>query len=214
MFCDYAHTHTNTQGVTGEWILLPQNETLSTQKVCALWNANEAIRELKIWQLRHTTCSNMETKQTHGESGAGWDVGSIESKYSPPSPDIETLTISLQQHGTVVNCRGLETPAALQTWGRRGESQWRWPFVAWLPVLHLLSKSAPDILSSQTPQNALNERYDIQHNWHLIGGSSVQPSFVVCTSTETAWFICMATHFMLLLLIIYLSLWEQLWANK
>lgn len=33
------------------------------KKVPALWNANEDVAELKIWQLRHTTRSNTETNK-------------------------------------------------------------------------------------------------------------------------------------------------------
>lgn len=88
------------------------------KKVPASCNANEAMAELKIWQLRQTTCCNTEINKTHSGSRAGWDVRGIESEYSPPGPNVEPLTVSLQQHGAVVDCRGLETPAALETWGR------------------------------------------------------------------------------------------------
>lgn len=57
----------------------------------------------------------MGTKQTYGETGAGRDVRGVESKHGAPGPDVQTTTLSLQQHGAVVNCRGLETPAALET---------------------------------------------------------------------------------------------------
>lgn len=56
------------------------------------------------------------------------------------------------------------------------------------------------------------EGWWIQWERHLNDGNSLQPSFVVRTST--AGFIYMSTHIMLLLLIRALSLWEQLWVDK
>lgn len=111
------------------------------------------------WGTQYAT--TWTTKQTHSKSRAGWDVRSIERKYSPPSPDIQALTVSLQQHGAVVNCRGLETPAALETWGRRGEDWLLMKVGFWNPTqLHLLKT---DIHTAQNKQA-------IQYHRHLIGG--------------------------------------------
>lgn len=46
-------------------MFLPQTEILLPQKVPAMLNANEAVAEVRMWQLRHTTCSKMENKQTN-----------------------------------------------------------------------------------------------------------------------------------------------------
>lgn len=47
-----AHTHKGSEeGINTP----PQNEIVLPPKVSALWNANEAIRELKIWQQRAPT---------------------------------------------------------------------------------------------------------------------------------------------------------------
>lgn len=71
---------------------------------------------------RRTTCTETKTK-THSQSRAGWDVRGTESEYSPPGPNVEALTVSLQQQSAVVDCRGLKTLAAPKTWGeeRKGE---------------------------------------------------------------------------------------------
>lgn len=88
------------------------------EKVPVLSDANKAVAELEIMrQQTRTTCSNTETNSTHSEGRARWDVRGIESEHSPPGPNVETPTVSLQQHGAVVDCGGLETSAALETWG-------------------------------------------------------------------------------------------------
>lgn len=110
---------------------MTKNETLLPPKVSALCDANEAIRELKVLaaEAPHNATPpllhNMGAKQTYGETGAGWDVRGVESKGGAPGPDVETAALSLQQHGAVVHSRGLETPAALETWGGRGRDRVR-----------------------------------------------------------------------------------------
>lgn len=102
---------------------MSKNETVLPPKVFALCDANEAIRKMKVMAAeaaQNGSPSDREAKQTYVETGVGWDVRGVESKGSAAGPDVEAAALSLQQHGAVVKGKGLETPAALESWGGRG----------------------------------------------------------------------------------------------
>lgn len=62
-----TQTHTYRTKTSDRGMFLPQTEILLPQKVPAMLNANEAVAEVRMWQLRHTTCSKMENKQTNSQ---------------------------------------------------------------------------------------------------------------------------------------------------
>lgn len=156
------------------------------------------------WGTQYAT--TWTTKQTHSKSRAGWDVRSIESKYSPPSPDIQTLTVSLQQHGAVVNCRGLETPAALETWGRRGEDWLLMKVGFWNPtLLHLLSLMflKKDIHTGSTQDWWIK-------NWMM----TTLFNLLLCVPPQKRPHSFLRFHALCGWYWLLLSLWKQVWVNK
>lgn len=120
-----THTHTKPQRVTEEINTFASDGNIAASKgscdVECKWGCGggkDVAAEAHNMQQDRGKKTN---KQTHSESRAGWDVRGIESECGPAGPDVQTLTVSLQQHGAVADCRRLETPAALETWNRTGE---------------------------------------------------------------------------------------------
>lgn len=124
----------------------------------ASWCINLHIKDMAAEALNMQQHRN---KGTHGESRAGWDVRGIEGEHSPSGRDVETLAVSLQQHGAVVgSCRGLETPATLETWKRRDEER----LLMKVTFCSLLTASATSVYAKQLQMSLKKTHHRRPHN--------------------------------------------------